>query len=117
MNRHSAVVLQGPGALEEASKGKTGANPAGTVTEETEELRRQRNRSELEDLRGQELPEVEKLEIHNPRRYFEKTSQVWFKPQFRLISFTACNHYFSRTEAYQANPYLFKAIRLFNIRF
>lgn len=79
MNRHSAVVLQGRAALEEQSskdRPDAGAGPTALATDESEDARRKRNRSELEDLREEAFPAIEELKIHNPRRYFEKSKQV-----------------------------------------
>lgn len=78
MNRHSAVVLQGPSALEKQEKeGPSQSQRFDLADEQSEEIRRKRNRSELEDLRGSAPIQTEKLDIHNPRRYFEKSQQVF----------------------------------------
>ena len=101
MNRHSAVVLEGPAALDtqtqhnikdtntdsRTSDGQElNKEPVGSVTEETDNIRRQRNRRELEDLEEERMPAVETLEINNPRRYFEKSHQVPHSPRFTCLN-------------------------------
>lgn len=77
MNRHSAVVLQGPGMLNAMQNGSKQA-PAvnGSMQPPESSQWQQRGRSGLEDLRESRADETEGLHIQDPRRYFERTPAV-----------------------------------------
>lgn len=77
MNRHSAVVLQGPGRLGSGqAPGKTAAAAEGDLHESARPHWQQRGRSDLEDLREARAAETESLHIQDPRRYFERAPAV-----------------------------------------
>ena len=73
MNRHSAVVLKGPGAF--AQQSSSGPEQDGNPQAQEEDWRR-RGSSALEDLRASREADSEALHIRNPRRYFERGAQV-----------------------------------------
>lgn len=74
MNRHSAVVLQGPGKLNQEGNGNlNGAD--GAYETHSGHSWKERGQSGLEDLREVKAAEVEGLHIQDPRRYFERKAQ------------------------------------------
>lgn len=77
MNRHSAVVLQGPGMLQQGKGSNSGPSTAvDDMSQPGANSWRERGRSGLEDLRQKEAEETEGLHIQDPRRYFERTASV-----------------------------------------
>ena len=79
MNRHSAVVLQGPGMLhrQQANGGSSSTAVDNSMNPQTEQSSwRGKGHSGLDDLRQAQTAEVEGLHIQDPRRYFEHSSAV-----------------------------------------
>ena len=83
MNRHSAVVLQGPGIFGRQAGGGGGPPAAaaedGSLTGPEQSEWQKRGRSGLEDLREDKAADTEGLHIQDPRRYFERTAAVSLK--------------------------------------
>ena len=85
MNRHSAVVLQGPGMLQ--SQQANGGSSATAVDAYQEQSGwRGKGHSGLEDLRQTPATEVEGLHIQDPRRYFERSSAVSHNLTITILS-------------------------------
>lgn len=84
MNLHSAVVLQGPAAIEQrqqkdggASSSAAGPSMGGLEASVIAQPRQgPRCGAGLEDLREREASTGEELHIRNPRRYFERIAQA-----------------------------------------
>lgn len=79
MNRHSAVVLQGPGMLQrQQANGGSSATAVDAASGSTSEQTswRGKGHSGLDDLRQAQAAEVEGLHIQDPRRYFERSTTV-----------------------------------------